>query len=158
MEVDGDPPAPSPTDGRRLMIREMVLDNFKSYAGPQHVGPFHKVQLDPAGSSTFMLTAGAVGSRCVLVPPLHAVLLLRGGTQWQWQEQRHRRHALCVWAAGQAGTLQPVPQPSWAYLHLSSASSCHYHHNATCCHTQHVTLSRPGPMDGTSPQQLGGLC
>eukprot|EP00798_Chlamydomonas_sp_ICE-L_P016663 gene16663-22917_t len=27
---------------RRLMIREMVLDNFKSYAGPQHVGPFHK--------------------------------------------------------------------------------------------------------------------
>lgn len=27
----------------RLMIREMVLDNFKSYAGKQHVGPFHKV-------------------------------------------------------------------------------------------------------------------
>lgn len=27
----------------RLMIREMVLENFKSYAGAQHVGPFHKV-------------------------------------------------------------------------------------------------------------------
>ncbi len=30
---------------RRLMIREMVLENFKSYAGAQHVGPFHKVLL-----------------------------------------------------------------------------------------------------------------
>jgi structural maintenance of chromosome 4 len=28
---------------KRLMIREMVLENFKSYAGAQHVGPFHKV-------------------------------------------------------------------------------------------------------------------
>lgn len=26
------------------MIREMVLENFKSYAGTQHVGPFHKVR------------------------------------------------------------------------------------------------------------------
>lgn len=26
----------------RLMIREMVLENFKSYAGEQRVGPFHK--------------------------------------------------------------------------------------------------------------------
>jgi structural maintenance of chromosome 4 len=30
------------TPGSRLMIREMVLDNFKSYAGEQRVGPFHK--------------------------------------------------------------------------------------------------------------------
>ena len=29
---------------KRLMIRQMVLDNFKSYAGPQYVGPFHKVK------------------------------------------------------------------------------------------------------------------
>ncbi|KAG2452715.1 hypothetical protein HYH02_002947 [Chlamydomonas schloesseri] len=27
---------------QRLMIREMVLENFKSYAGEQRVGPFHK--------------------------------------------------------------------------------------------------------------------
>jgi structural maintenance of chromosome 4 len=27
----------------RLMIRQMVLENFKSYAGTQYVGPFHKV-------------------------------------------------------------------------------------------------------------------
>jgi hypothetical protein len=28
---------------RRLIIKEMVLENFKSYAGEQRVGPFHKV-------------------------------------------------------------------------------------------------------------------
>ena len=27
----------------RLIITEMVLENFKSYAGEQRVGPFHKV-------------------------------------------------------------------------------------------------------------------
>lgn len=27
----------------RLVISRMVLENFKSYAGAQHVGPFHKV-------------------------------------------------------------------------------------------------------------------
>jgi structural maintenance of chromosome 4 len=26
------------------MIRQMVLENFKSYAGTQYVGPFHKVR------------------------------------------------------------------------------------------------------------------
>lgn len=40
----------SPGDGEsyglpRLVIREMVLENFKSYAGAQKVGPFHKVSL-----------------------------------------------------------------------------------------------------------------
>ena len=30
----------------RLMITEMVLENFKSYAGVQRVGPFHKVGRD----------------------------------------------------------------------------------------------------------------
>jgi hypothetical protein len=29
---------------RRLMIKEMVLENFKSYAGAQLIGPFHKVR------------------------------------------------------------------------------------------------------------------
>jgi hypothetical protein len=33
----------TPMRGKRLMIREMVLENFKSYAGIQRVGPFHKV-------------------------------------------------------------------------------------------------------------------
>lgn len=33
-------------EGRRprLAIKKMVLENFKSYAGAQHVGPFHKVR------------------------------------------------------------------------------------------------------------------
>jgi structural maintenance of chromosome 4 len=38
-----EPPA---EDGRckpRLFIKKMVLENFKSYAGQQHIGPFHKV-------------------------------------------------------------------------------------------------------------------
>ncbi len=34
-----------PTNKRRLVIREMELRNFKSYAGSQKVGPFHKVCL-----------------------------------------------------------------------------------------------------------------
>ena len=36
---------------RRLIIKEMVLENFKSYAGEQRVGPFHKV-----GTSSMMAT------------------------------------------------------------------------------------------------------
>lgn len=34
------PPADRPP---RLFIKEMVMRNFKSYAGEQRVGPFHKV-------------------------------------------------------------------------------------------------------------------
>ena len=29
---------------KRLIITEIVLENFKSYAGVQRVGPFHKVR------------------------------------------------------------------------------------------------------------------
>ena len=35
---DVNPDAPK----KRLVIKKMVLENFKSYAGAQHVGPFHK--------------------------------------------------------------------------------------------------------------------
>jgi structural maintenance of chromosome 4 len=35
----------------RLIITEMILDNFKSYAGPQRVGPFHKVRRRSSTSS-----------------------------------------------------------------------------------------------------------
>lgn len=31
--------------GPRLFIKEMVMRNFKSYAGEQRVGPFHKVRV-----------------------------------------------------------------------------------------------------------------
>ena len=61
------PPLPSPSttttktaSGKkeqpkpRLVIKSMVLENFKSYAGAQHVGPFHKV-------STSFLESSFVG-------------------------------------------------------------------------------------------------
>lgn len=34
---------PKPT--QRLIIKKMVLENFKSYAGTVEIGPFHKVRL-----------------------------------------------------------------------------------------------------------------
>lgn len=42
------PPAPKPTlsmeaDGPRLIITDIVNENFKSYAGTERLGPFHKV-------------------------------------------------------------------------------------------------------------------
>ena len=59
------PPLPSPSTTKtasgkkeqpkpRLVIKSMVLENFKSYAGAQHVGPFHKV-------STSFLESSFVG-------------------------------------------------------------------------------------------------
>ena len=36
---------PERSRGPRLFIREMVMRNFKSYAGEQRVGPFHKVRV-----------------------------------------------------------------------------------------------------------------
>lgn len=33
-----------PKKQARLFITEMIMENFKSYAGVQHVGPFHKVR------------------------------------------------------------------------------------------------------------------
>ena len=47
---------------KRLVIKKMVLENFKSYAGAQHVGPFHKVRhvvvVDVAGG-----VAGRIDAR-----------------------------------------------------------------------------------------------
>jgi hypothetical protein len=37
---------------KRLVIKKMVLENFKSYAGAQHVGPFHKVRRDASSVGT----------------------------------------------------------------------------------------------------------
>ncbi|KNE60833.1 hypothetical protein AMAG_06599 [Allomyces macrogynus ATCC 38327] len=36
------PPGPAPLGGPRLVMTRMVLTNFKSYAGKQEIGPFHK--------------------------------------------------------------------------------------------------------------------
>lgn len=38
-------PAEKPVASPRLFIKEIVMNNFKSYAGEQRVGPFHKVRV-----------------------------------------------------------------------------------------------------------------
>ena len=59
MEVDTDPIVKTPEKSqfqngdslekatvglKRIIIQDMVLENFKSYAGIQRIGPFHKVR------------------------------------------------------------------------------------------------------------------
>lgn len=43
--ADGSESARGASRSPRLFIREMVMRNFKSYAGEQRVGPFHKVRV-----------------------------------------------------------------------------------------------------------------
>lgn len=45
---------------KRLMITKMTLENFKSYAGVQEIGPFHKVILAHACSSNLYKCFSAV--------------------------------------------------------------------------------------------------
>lgn len=52
MEFEGESAATEPGSAKarstrvpRLFIKEMVMRNFKSYAGEQRVGPFHKVRV-----------------------------------------------------------------------------------------------------------------
>lgn len=44
MESADDSASPGSRKRPRLFIQEMVMRNFKSYAGEQRVGPFHKVK------------------------------------------------------------------------------------------------------------------
>ena len=113
------------------MISAMVLENFKSYAGLQRVGPFHKVsyraclfvqlvwQAFPSpkvmeipkqyywhsrGISLYL--CGSKGQHFTSVLRcllIVAVLLIGGWTKWQRQEQCHRRHAFCLWQTRKAG-------------------------------------------------------
>lgn len=48
----------------RLFIKEMVMRNFKSYAGEQRVGPFHKVRVF---FFSFLLSASFVYSQTEVV-------------------------------------------------------------------------------------------
>ncbi|XP_024402503.1 structural maintenance of chromosomes protein 4 [Physcomitrium patens] len=42
VEIAGHNPSPGGRGKPRLFIKKMVLENFKSYAGKQYIGPFHK--------------------------------------------------------------------------------------------------------------------
>lgn len=53
------------TPTRRLVIKEMVLENFKSYAGAQRVGPFHKVRWWLIYDHVFCSHPFSLGKRCL---------------------------------------------------------------------------------------------
>jgi structural maintenance of chromosome 4 len=42
MDIISDRASSKPSSSTRLMITKMILENFKSYAGVQEIGPFHK--------------------------------------------------------------------------------------------------------------------
>lgn len=67
----------------RLVIHKMALVNFKSYAGRQEIGPFHKVSPIVISNST------SVDS--------FIVFLFNCGTQWIWKIKHYRCVAICFW-------------------------------------------------------------
>lgn len=76
-------------DGRckpRLFIKKMVLENFKSYAGKKHIGPFHKVRAVVVNRIAFF-------AMCVLrLLTIHvgfdaAVFFSCRWAKWEWEEQ-----------------------------------------------------------------------
>lgn len=83
------------TTGRptRLMITKMVLENFKSYAGIQEVGPFHKVMISssPLITTTLAHTLHALFTHSKknnnMITHTIIVILSCGGTQWEWEIQ-----------------------------------------------------------------------
>jgi len=68
----------------RLVIHKMALVNFKSYAGRQEIGPFHKVC-----HSLRLLHAFKYF--------IHIVVFLYRWSQWIWKVKHYRRTPLRVW-------------------------------------------------------------
>jgi structural maintenance of chromosome 4 len=79
---------------KRLIIEKMVLENFKSYAGRQVIGPFHKV-----GFSRRETGRGEAHPRLSFC---RAVLLGHRRAQRLGQVQHDRRPPLRLWLQGQA--------------------------------------------------------
>lgn len=75
--------------GSRLMITQIVNENFKSYAGTHVIGPFQKVNASASPS----ILSGLILELASFFP---AELLGDSGSQRQWQEQRDRLYAVCV--------------------------------------------------------------
>ena len=76
--IPEEPQGPKP----RLVIHKMALVNFKSYAGRQEIGPFHKVSY--------------VLSHWFLTLTSTVVLLGNRRAQWVWQVEHYRRVAVCL--------------------------------------------------------------
>ena len=74
----GDELALQVAEPRRLVISEMVLENFKSYAGVQRVGPFHKVTY-----SRFLVYSHCCDSVCSPCCHLHPACMHQNSAQQQ---------------------------------------------------------------------------
>lgn len=79
---------PESARGRpRLFIQEMVMRNFKSYAGEQRVGPFHKVWFR---FFHFLNSIGLIGSILLVKLKFGEILVSEffgcGWTEWKWEE------------------------------------------------------------------------
>jgi structural maintenance of chromosome 4 len=70
----------------RLVIHKMVLVNFKSYAGRQEIGPFHKV-------SVSITLLSAINSL------LSLVIFFYRRPQWLRKIQHYRRSSVRVWVS-----------------------------------------------------------
>jgi hypothetical protein len=68
----------------RLVIHKLMLVNFKSYAGRQEIGPFHKVSVLYSDLARSPSDTGVV------------VVLGNRRPQWFWQIQHYRRVAVRV--------------------------------------------------------------
>lgn len=63
---------------RRLMITHMVLENFKSYAGVQTVGPFHKVHHNSVSTCIhFFFPEPPISDNVFLIFSLFLLLLVQ---------------------------------------------------------------------------------
>jgi len=82
--------------GKRMYIKEMILENFKSYAGTQRIGPFHKVEQQDV--LCVQLSACHENERsCVF---RNAEYVCHHWAQRMRQVEHHRRAALHLRQAG----------------------------------------------------------
>lgn len=81
------PPPPEEPKGpkSRLTIHKMALVNFKSYAGRQEIGPFHKVRCHNSIHPYYSLKM------------LEPVVFVYCRSEWLRQIKYDRRFAFCLW-------------------------------------------------------------
>jgi hypothetical protein len=91
---------------KRLIMREMLLENFKSYAGEQKIGPFHKVSICACCVDVcrFWIFNGSNCRRAA-----SPVLFRRRWTEWKRQIERHRRTSVRFRSSIATAALQKGP-------------------------------------------------